>query len=90
MAPGGAGYTISSPTRLNGTLRLRHRHRGPVDLGGDGPLLDAALHHGDAQRDFDGGRRSGRAGNDAALDADPRGDLAAAAVQSRAVRVMVA
>src|SRR6266404_5298582 len=56
---------------------LRHRYRRPVDLGGDRLLLHAALHHRDAKRDFDRGRRARRAGDDAALNADPCGDLVA-------------
>ena len=51
--------------------------RGLVGLGGDGLFADAALHHRDAKRDLDRGRRAGGAGDDAALNADPRGDHAA-------------
>src|SRR6266850_3174759 len=54
-----------------------HRDRGPEDLGRDRLLLHAALHHGDPKRNLDRRRRSGRSGDDAALNADPRRDLAA-------------
>src|SRR4030088_3474986 len=45
-----------------------HRHRRPVDFGGDCPLLHAALHDGDTKRNLDRRRISSRAGNDATLD----------------------
>src|SRR4029077_16980173 len=56
---------------------LRHRYRGPVDFGRYHPFMDAGLHHGDTKRDFDGRGRSRRAGDHAALNADPGDDLAA-------------
>src|SRR6516165_1364008 len=54
---------------------LRHRHRGPVDLGGDDLLVDTGLHHRDAEGDFDARRRTSRTRDDAALNADAGDDL---------------
>src|SRR6266849_9947252 len=59
---------------------LLHRHGGPVDLGGDRLLLHAGLHHRDTYRNLDGRRISRWASNDAALNTDSRGDLAAVQV----------
>ena len=66
---------MSSATRLNSTLPSAAIARGGVGLGEDGLFGHAVLHHRDAQRHVDQGRRARRTGNDAALDPDPRGDL---------------
>ena len=64
--------------QAEGATGLIHRYRSPIHLGGKHPFVHTGLHHRDTNRDFDGLGRAGGTGNDTALNADPRDNLAVA------------